>query len=273
MGLAIKMGATTPIVVETILWENPDPTANFSAQAVPVTQSVLNFDSIRVYFYNTTSLSIGPTYVEIDSSQYDLFLKESSKMRFCIGYCTSDADSYSRFCSINGDSLYIGTCKLYNSTTTHNNIAIPYRVTGISKKEILIPSRGNETVKVLWTNPSPDSAMAADTEITLSEGLENYDLVRIMWKASTTDEVDVNSWADWHIGKDPTRFRSTTNNERITISASSTGTTSYVRNCTMVSTTEPYNTVRFSNGCRVANTTTNTSYVIPLVIYGVNFEQ
>ena len=276
MAIAIKMDRV-PIEHETLLWQNPDPTTTFTAQTIPVTQSVTNFRKIRIYWYNHTNLAVGPTYMDIDMSQYDLFTNDSAKMRFVLGYNNNNDTPYIRLGSFNGDAVYFGTTKQWNSTTTSNATVIPYKVTGISRREIIVPSRGNERIDVLWTNPTPNSAMESGTDVTLAHGAEKYDILRVYHKPNASALPEVGRWIDFYIGKEPANFTVNSYCSRMTL-GDLVGTTTYTRAVYFREALVPtstdsdlYTTLTFGNGSRIANTTTNTSNVIPLIVCGVNF--
>ncbi len=283
MAIAIKMDRV-PIEHETVLWENPNPTASFGNQNVPVTQSILNFNKIRIYWYiNTANADIEnpDDYLEIKlDGNSSVKLDTGTRIRAVLGSCV-ESTNYYRFVNLVADSITFGTAKTYNSTTTSNTTCIPYKVTGISRREITIPSKGNEKIDVLWVNPTPDSAMAANTDVTLAHGAEKYDILRVYHKPNASDTIsEADRWVDFYIGKEPEKFTPDSYNSRLTF-GDLVGTTTYTRgfwfperiiSTIWDDTTDLYTTIRFGNGCRVANTTTNTSNAIPLIICGVNYE-
>ena len=278
MAIAIKMDRV-PIEHEIVLWENSDSTATFAGKKVALSQSANDFDAIRVYWDASTTTHAINSYATFNKSEFEK-TEETPGVRFAIGYENS-SHQYTRQLSIHGSEVDFAAGERDDGSAS-NTTNIPTKITGISKKEVVIPSykNGKEAVTVLWTNSNSGSAMASNTVANLSDGLENYDYVRIVWKSNTGDAIDSESFADWYIGKDPSRWETTTNQERIALSGVATGTTTYVRSVAISkeqlitldnSIVYSYNKLTFGNGARIANTTTNTSYIIPVAVYGINY--
>ena len=114
---------------------------------------------------------------------------------------------------------------------------------------------------VLWTNPSPTSAFSAQA-VTLSETIDNYDYIKILFRKSTSDATsynlmtDVSTWTTIYISGDTDRgFRLLGN----TIVSSSTN----YRACTCVNT--DHTKVQIGN----VSGGGGTSYIIPTAIIGI----
>ena len=218
MAIAIKMDRV-PIEHETVLWENPSPTAAFTAQTITVMQSIRDFKKIRIYWYYYNTLSIGPGYIDVPVRPVDFFynVDDQQSLQFVIGDKNTNNTFYIRYGYFTADSIYFGTGKQWNSTTTSNTHCIPYKVTGISRREIIVPSRGNERIDVLWTNPTPNSAMESGTDVTLVHGAEKYDILRVYHKPNASDTIsEADRWVDFYIGKEPEKFTPDSYNSRLT---------------------------------------------------------
>ena len=64
----------------------------------------------------------------------------------------------------------------------------------ISDGYLYATQQGGSTETVLWTNSSPTSSFAAQT-VTLSNGLSNYDYIRVKYRHTTTLDVTANVYA------------------------------------------------------------------------------
>lgn len=120
---------------ETVLWENASPSGSFSEQAVQLSQSMENFDFIKVTFITTHSnpeegAIIVPTSVIMKSLN-----STNNTFRCCLGARISSVN-YARPLFINSgvyDQLGIGTASRLGSSGTYNSEITPLKVIGIKE--------------------------------------------------------------------------------------------------------------------------------------------
>lgn len=136
-------------------------------------------------------------------------------------------------------------------------------------------SGGGPTYTRLWTNPSPAANFAAQT-VTLSETLENYDAVRIVWDRWYNGGV---TEANWETNPNAIAYiYDLRNKENIINSAqhvqmgalSNESSYVYGRRCYFPS-AWTFNQIVFATGMRLNNANTSTSALIPVFIDGVKY--
>ncbi len=157
-------------------------------------------------------------------------------------------------------------------------INVSMRYGGKRKKKAVASSGGGGggggiSYTRLWTNPSPSSNFSAQT-VTLSESLENYSAVRIVWDrwyngGVTADNWETNANAIAYI-YDLRGKENITNTARHVQMGALTNESSYVygRRCYFPSSTT-FNQIVFATGMRLNNANTSTSALIPVLIDGV----
>lgn len=120
---------------ETVLWENPSPTSNFSAQTATLSDDMTNYSFLRVEGTVTKS----NTYpIEVYCSPSYLFTCSASKSTLggSCALCGSDGSyRYERSLSASSSTpfnLKIGNAyKLAYNASAVSNVMIPTRVIGI----------------------------------------------------------------------------------------------------------------------------------------------
>lgn len=119
------------------------------------------------------------------------------------------------------------------------------------------------TEKVLWTNPSPSSNFAAQN-VTLSDSLDNYKYIKLVYRYATNydlsmeDILSVDEFKKYQVNS--------TASGAGTMGMISASNGAYVRPYYYVNST----TVQFVSAYQVGTTTSNTGWLIPLQIIGVN---
>ena len=118
---------------ETVLWENASPSSSFSEQTVQLSQSMENFDFIKVTFIlSTTNGATGAIIVPIQTIMNSLN-NTNNTFRTSIGVRLSGYN-YVRPLFINSgvyDQLGIGSAKIPGNSGTSSTSAIPLKVIGI----------------------------------------------------------------------------------------------------------------------------------------------
>ena len=120
---------------ETTLWTNPDSTyASFAKQTITLSESVSNYDKIRIYFkINGGSSSSDISFFDFDTS-------DLSEVMFMLGInSTSNSYGMIRGCWFttsheNYTKLYVYDTYVYNGTssTTYNTFLVPTKICGLS---------------------------------------------------------------------------------------------------------------------------------------------
>ena len=165
-----------------LLWENPNPSAEFAAQTVNVNLS--GYDTIEI----VTTFSAGGT----NRFRTKLALGENTLLSTVGEVVGASMKMYmvGRNCSTNANGVIFNTggYKYFDAAAfvESNTYAVPYRIYGVRNNltSLLSPS-----VKIdkLWTNPSPTASFDAQT---ISLDLSNYDEVEIKYAGSTSWTVD-----------------------------------------------------------------------------------
>ena len=121
---------------ETVLWTNSAPTSSFSAQNVPLSDSIDNYDYIKVA-YRRTGVSPNDGIVNAIMSVED-FKDDNTTVaiKICLGYYhTGNGNTYTRLIGYrNSTSISIADCLYYKTgtnTSTNNGGNIPYQIIGL----------------------------------------------------------------------------------------------------------------------------------------------
>ena len=118
---------------ETVLWTNPNPTSSFSEQAVQLSQSIEDFDLIKVTFkLSTTNADEGAIIVPTETIKKSLN-NTTNTYRCSIGVRVSNTN-YVRPLFINSgvyDQLGISSARIPGNSGTSNTSATPLQVIGI----------------------------------------------------------------------------------------------------------------------------------------------
>lgn len=127
----------------------------------------------------------------------------------------------------------------------------------------------------LWTNPSPAANFSAQT-VTLSETLDGYDAVRIVWDRWYNGGVTESNWttnanAIAYLYDLRNKANIINSAQHVQMGALS-NESSYVygRRCYFPNATT-FNQIVFATGMRLNNASTSTSALIPVLIDGVKF--
>lgn len=102
------------------LWTNSNPSANFVAQTITLSDSVDNYDHFVIECNQATS----------NTTKFYAYGKKNSNGWFAAGL-KSDY-SYARYFSFtaNNNQLYFDNCGIIGQATTINNVLIPVKVYG-----------------------------------------------------------------------------------------------------------------------------------------------
>lgn len=129
--------------VATLLWENPDPTVNFSAQDVDLGQSAEQFKYLRIVWYDSATSQIEHT-VDYDLAEIDDYLSGVSHSRISFGRygATYRFDRSAYFTDENYDTLHFYTAYRVNEAGTNAGQCIPVAIYGVNIGQVLNGSGG-----------------------------------------------------------------------------------------------------------------------------------
>jgi hypothetical protein len=115
------------------------------------------------------------------------------------------------------------------------------------------------TETTLWTNPSPSSSLAGG-DVTLSQSIANYDLLKFTWRYSTDDTTSIITYVDVPTYRANSKSASGSAGKGINPSCLIyTGSANYVRTCYYTSDTKTYIGVCGRVG---SSSTSNTSVIL-----------
>lgn len=130
--------------VATLLWENPDPTVNFSAQDVDLGQSVEGFKYLRIVWH--TAYTGDTDYiVDYDLTNIEELVSGNGHARLGWNYVNTSGNMYSRhsyFSDENYDTLHFTTAYRLNNASSSNNLCIPVAIYGVNIGQVLNGSGG-----------------------------------------------------------------------------------------------------------------------------------
>jgi hypothetical protein len=119
---------------ETVLWENSSPTSAFAAKTVTLSDSLENYDKLRIYAIRTTATSDHVVSFDVNiAGELDYFVSGENKMAFSISML-GEKYNYSRIGYITTfkNGVYFTTAYRVNSTSGHNtSYCVPVKISGI----------------------------------------------------------------------------------------------------------------------------------------------
>lgn len=153
-----------------LLWENPSPTATFTAQTISISEDLTKYDFFLVsYGADATNYYLQTAIVWL-GQQSQLF------------YMTWGGARYQRAVTINATSIVFGNASSNNSTS--NGVAVPYQVYGVKNTGITSETVSNK--ELLWSNSSSTSEFAAQT-VTLTKSATNFDTLMVVMQYANTN--------------------------------------------------------------------------------------
>lgn len=242
---------------ETSLWTNPSPTSTFASQTVNLSESIDNYEYIKVkYVYATSATQIELVSI-LPVSEFKTYqINSTAGGSGVLGMISATNSQYARsyFYANNGGSVAFAAAFQINSTTSNNSWLIPIEILGLNELD-----HGIMGADLLWTNsdPSSGSGFAAQT---VSLDLSDYDAIILRTAAiySTIPTTFPTSSGDQilipkeNVGDIGFGYYIQSNNYYVThrtVSVSDSGVT-------------------FGNGCQNTQTALPTR-AVPLAIYGV----
>lgn len=130
-----RCGGGTKTLTETTLWTNSSPTANFAAQDVTLSQSMRNFDYLKVtYKLEKTSSDVLGCAIKPVSEIVNTVTQVSTGDHFGISIGYSGSGARLRLLLYKSDTTLNITTNLAvasSSTADRNNQLIPMQIIGI----------------------------------------------------------------------------------------------------------------------------------------------
>jgi hypothetical protein len=120
---------------ETVLWTNGSPTSSFASQTVTLSQTIENFDYIKIVFRKSTTNADEGILILPTKTVKESLNNTASTYRCCIGLCVGNSNStYVRTIFVNSgvyDAIGIDTATRLNASGTSNITAIPTQIIGL----------------------------------------------------------------------------------------------------------------------------------------------
>lgn len=153
-----KKGGGGGKYTETVLWTNPSPSSNFSAQTVTLSDSIDNYKYIKIKHKDSTT---GSDILEVICSVADLkesiFNKGSVHAQLAIDMQNSGNTLRSRAVGyVSSTSIQFSACYNCNATGSDNSCAIPLEILGLN--ELDHGTRLSPTFELTSTGLSQSSA-------------------------------------------------------------------------------------------------------------------
>ena len=133
--VGLKYASPKPSGTETTLWTNSAPTSNFAAQSVTLSDSVNNYDFIKIYFNNNVSdMSFGSGSILLPVSYLKTCVSGSNNPKFAIGAVQVSLSSVRCGYYVNPTSIYFLAAYHYgdSNTSTFPQYIVPTAISGIN---------------------------------------------------------------------------------------------------------------------------------------------
>lgn len=112
----------------TVLWDNPNPTANFGTTDVTLNQSFRDFDFIGIV-YNLTKTSTEPMEIIMKVTDFDVCERANNKPRLALGR-RGDQNNSARYVCYNSDTSINISVEQNSAGATSNSTTIPLQIIG-----------------------------------------------------------------------------------------------------------------------------------------------
>lgn len=151
---------------ETVLWTNPNPSSVFAAQTITLSDSLNNYDEIKVVYKEVYS-AVKTKEFTIKIS--DWLRSDYGNTSFIFGIYSYTNYAWCRqFTYSTTTSISVSTCYRLNNQSNNGNCSVPIKVIGIKKiaaKYGVLPDFGNEP-DVEYNNPSAGTSGTAEITVT-----------------------------------------------------------------------------------------------------------
>lgn len=120
---------------ETVLWTNGSPTSSFASQTVTLSQTIENFDYIKIVFRKSTTDADEGILILPTKTVKESLNNTANTYRCCIGMRIGSA-TYVRVIFVNSgvyDAIGIDSAARLSASGTSNTSAIPLQIIGIKE--------------------------------------------------------------------------------------------------------------------------------------------
>lgn len=117
-----------PTLQETVLWTNSAPTANFTAQDVTLSQSMANFDYVKVQYAKTKSKTSDvqmSVIIPYSDFLHTISSEDSGRLTGALYYYST----YRRFNYVSNTSIHFTGAA--SGSTAYNDYCIPTKISGL----------------------------------------------------------------------------------------------------------------------------------------------
>ena len=126
---------------ETDLWINPNPSSSFSEQTITLSESMSNYNRVRIYFKVKSDVSVDSIYFDFDTTHIEYYIASTNinRLLFTIG-CRYSSSGYARGMFFinssheNYTKLYAGPGHAYpgRGATIWTEYVVPTKICGLS---------------------------------------------------------------------------------------------------------------------------------------------
>lgn len=118
---------------ETVLWENPSPSSNFSAQTITLSQSMGDFDMLKFEIRTHVSSPITTELIYVPLSYFNSTSSDANAYKFVLGVYQF-TNLFARETYKSSDTqIYISEARRLNASGTSTDQNIPVKIVGLKK--------------------------------------------------------------------------------------------------------------------------------------------
>lgn len=129
----IGSGGGGEALVETVLWTNPSPSSNFSAQTITLSQSMSDFDMLRFEIRTHVSSPTTSKSIYVPLSYFNSTSSGANAYKLVLGVYQF-TNLYARETYKSSDTqIYISEARRLNASGTSTDQTIPYKIYGVKK--------------------------------------------------------------------------------------------------------------------------------------------
>ena len=174
---ALTGNGRTENLEPVLLWENSNPTVEFTAQTVSLDLS--DYAGVIVEFKKTT------TSTKINTRLYAKKNEDVDEIFGAGSYYTKGDSNTAR--GVNVTDTGVTFAEGYRNMTSDNNTTIPIRIYGV--KEYVVEPQQMLSKTLLWTNPNPTASFGtAGTITSIGVDASPYEKIIVEYRKNTTSD-------------------------------------------------------------------------------------
>ena len=122
-------------MTETVLWTNSNVANTFASQTITLSQSISNYDYIKITVTSSTSNTTEYMDTIFKVSDFITYVQPSSSVNHwpqpAVGARAGGANDFRRLLYVPDNKISVSDCSAAGSTQTYNTRVIPVKVTGM----------------------------------------------------------------------------------------------------------------------------------------------